>query len=62
MKKLKIQIGDTPGDARVVIEENEEEIADVERVEIYVNKAGAQQETMVVLHVKNPTIEALISK
>lgn len=62
MKKLKVKTDGTPANTQVLIEEDEEEIADIERVEIYVNKSGGQQETMVVLHIKNPTIEGLLPK
>lgn len=61
MKKLKVKTDGTPANTQVLIEEDDEEIANIERVEIYINKAG-QQDTMVVIHVKNPTIEALIPK
>lgn len=59
MKKLKVKTDGTPVNTQVLIEEDEQEIADVERVEIYVNKQGAQQDTIVVVHIKNPTIESI---
>lgn len=62
MKKLKVKTDGTPVNTQVIIEEDEEEVADIERVEIYVNKAGGQQVTMLVLHIKNPTIETITKK
>lgn len=59
MKKLKIKTDGTPGNTQVLIEEDDEEIENVERIELYINKVGAKQDTLMVVHIKNPTIETI---
>ena len=62
MKKLKVKTDGTPDNTQVVIEQDGEEIENVERVEIYVNKAGGSQHTIMVVHIKDPTVEAVVPK